>query len=220
MLFRSLPKKHIVDRYVDTVSHLGVRNDGKGLDYFLSKSDQLDKQDIPGAQWGGFIAVVIGAALGTKRWPTEHFKKLCQALEHPIVLLGGKEDRERGEMIAASDPIKIYNACGKFTLNESADWVRRSKFVITGDTGLMHIAAAFKKPIISLWGNTVPVFGMTPYYGKDSVSNVILEHKVWCRPCSKIGYERCPLGHFACMKRIEPELVLSVAREWLKASVR
>ena len=145
-----LPDKHIVDRYLDTVSHLGVRNDGKGLDYFLSDSDKLSKQDIPGAQWGGFVAVVIGAALGTKRWPTEHFKKLCQELEHPIVLLGGKEDRERGEMIAASDPIKIYNACGKFTLNESADWVRRSKFVITGDTGLMHIAAAFKKPIISL----------------------------------------------------------------------
>jgi heptosyltransferase-2 len=172
----------------------------------------LTKDDIPGAQWGGFIAVVIGAALGTKRWPKEHFQQLCKELNHPIVLLGGKEDRARGEFIASVDPIKIYNACGKFTLNESADWVRRAKLVITGDTGLMHIAAAFRKPIVSIWGNTVPAFGMTPYYGAESVDHVILQHKVWCRPCSKIGYERCPLGHFSCMQSIKPEQVLEVVR--------
>ncbi len=210
-----LPEKHIVDRYLDTVKGLGVKNDGRGLDYFLAESDLLGKSDIPGAQWGGFVAVVIGAALGTKRWPTEHFKTLCEQLDHPIVLLGGKEDRQRGEEIASADPIKIYNACGKFSLNESADWVRRAKFVVTGDTGLMHIAAAFRKPIISIWGNTVPAFGMTPYYGSDAVDHVLLEHKVWCRPCSKIGYARCPIGHFSCMKKIEPLRVLELARQWL-----
>lgn len=210
-----LPKKHIVDRYLDTVKALGVKNDGRGLDYFLAESDMLGKSDIPGAQWGGFVAVVIGAALGTKRWPTEHFKTFCAQLDHPIVLLGGKEDRPRGEEIAAVDPIKIYNACGKFSLNESADWVRRSKFVVTGDTGLMHIAAAFRKPILSIWGNTVPAFGMTPYYGADPVDQVLLEQRVWCRPCSKIGFERCPIGHFSCMKKIEPLRVLELARQWL-----
>lgn len=210
-----LPAKHIVDRYLETVKSLGVENDGKGLDHFLSPSDALTQADIPGAQRAGYVAVVIGAALGTKRWPKEHFQAFCRQLDHPIVLLGGKEDRERGEFIASVDPVKIYNACGKFSLNESADWVRKSKFVVTGDTGLMHIAAAFRKPIISLWGNTVPAFGMTPYYGSDIVISHILEHKVWCRPCSKIGYERCPLGHFSCMQRITPEKVLAVAREVL-----
>jgi len=210
-----LPAKHIVDRYLDTVKPLGVENDGRGLDYFLSPSDELTCDDIPGAQWAGYVAVVIGAALGTKRWPKEHFQSFCRQLDHPIVLLGGKEDRERGDFIASVDPIKIYNACGKFSLNESADWVRKSKFVVTGDTGLMHIAAAFRKPIISLWGNTVPAFGMRPYYGDDPVPFSVLEHKVWCRPCSKIGYERCPLGHFSCMQRIMPESVLAIAREVL-----
>ena len=215
-----LPEKHIVDRYLETVRNLGVINDGKGLDYFIAEDEQLSKADIPGAQWGGFVAVVIGAALGTKRWPTEHFKSFCRQLEHPIVLLGGKEDRKRGEEIARIDPIKIYNACGKFSLNESADWVRRSKFVVTGDTGLMHIAAAYRKPILSLWGNTVPAFGMTPYYGSNPGQHVAFEHKVWCRPCSKIGYERCPIGHFSCMRKIEPEEVLKIAREWINSSVR
>ena len=214
-----LPETHIVDRYLDAVKPLGVVNDGRGLDYFISEADQLKKEDMPGAQWGGFVAVVIGAALGTKRWPTDHFKSFCQQLNHPIVLLGGEEDRERGAEIASTDPIKIYNACGKFSLNESADWVRRSKFVVTGDTGLMHIAAAYRKPIISIWGNTVPAFGMTPYYGSDEVPHELLEHKVWCRPCSKIGYDRCPIGHFSCMRKIEPEEVLTIARQWLHSSI-
>ena len=101
-----------------------------------------------------------------------------------------------GEIIAESDPVKIYNACGKFSLNESADLVRRAKLVISHDTGLMHIAAAFKKNILSVWGNTMPSFGMTPYQTKYEVFQV---NKLWCRPCSKTGYDKCPLGHFKCM---------------------
>jgi heptosyltransferase-2 len=74
----------------------------------------------------------------------------------------------------------------------------------------MHIAAAYKKPIISLWGNTVPLFGMTPYYGDAAVSDVIMQvNKLWCRPCSKIGYKKCPLGHFKCMEKINVDDVLS-----------
>ena len=138
-------------------------------------------------------------------------------LNHPIMLLGGLEDADEGERIAADDPIKIYNACGKFNLNESADLVRRAKLVITNDTGLMHIASAFKRPAISLWGNTVPEFGMYPYYGDNFLQHFeqasssphlpydVLEiRKLSCRPCSKIGYDKCPRGHFKCMELIEP----------------
>jgi len=108
------------------------------------------------------------------------------------------------------------HACGKFRINESADLVRKSKIVITNDTGLMHIAAAFKRPVISLWGNTVPSFGMTPYYGATTVSHVIMQtNKLWCRPCSKIGYKKCPLGHFNCMEKIDVNAVLESARQRL-----
>jgi heptosyltransferase-2 len=147
---------------------------------------------------------VIGAAHGTKRWPDHKWKEFCKEVRYPVILLGGPEDRERGDAIATVDDVKVYNACGKFSLNESADLVRKARLVVTNDTGLMHIAAAFKKPVISLWGNTVPAFGMTPYYGEKMVPSVILETKrLWCRPCSKIGFEKCPLGHFRCMERIE-----------------
>lgn len=197
-----MPRVHIVDRYLDTVKFLGVTNDGKGLDYFIPPNDVVPDVDIPAAQSLGYIGIVIGAAHDTKKLPLHKLKELCQTIKHPIILLGGPEDKAIGEEIASVDPIKIYNSCGKFRLNESADLVRRAKVIITHDTGLMHIAAAFKKPVISVWGNTVPAFGMAPYFGDNNIRHDKFEvNGLWCRPCSKIGYNNCPLGHFKCMEK-------------------
>ena len=214
-----LPDVHIVDRYMDTVASFGVKNDGAGLDYFISKEDVINDSDLPTPHQLGFVGVVIGAALNTKKYPFHHLKRLCELLDHPIVLLGGLEDADEGDRIAASDKIKIYNACGKFGLNESADLVRRAKLVVTNDTGLMHVAAAYKRPLISLWGNTVPAFGMYPYYGskflqatgarKNELPYDIIEiNNLRCRPCSKIGYDKCPKGHFKCMEQIKSSTIL------------
>ncbi|MEI9808990.1 MAG: glycosyltransferase family 9 protein [Bacteroidota bacterium] len=193
----TLPKVHIVDRYLATLKSFGVKNDNAGLDYFIAEKEETKRNDIPHSHHAGYIACVIGAAHGTKRWPVEKWKEFAQKMDHPIILLGGKEDAANGKEIASVDDVKVYNACGKFSLNESADLVKKAKLVVTNDTGLMHIAAAFKKPVISLWGNTVPSFGMYPYYGDAKVSDTILQtNKLWCRPCSKIGYDKCPLGAF------------------------
>lgn len=208
-----LPDVHIVDRYLKTVASFGVKNDGAGLDYFIAEQEKIKRQDIPASHTAGYIACVIGAAHGTKRWPIHKWKEFCTKMNHPIILLGGSEDRVNGDEIAAVDTIKVYNACGKFKLNESADLVRNAKLVISNDTGLMHIAAAFKRPVISLWGNTVPAFGMYPYYGDAPVSDVIMQtNKLFCRPCSKIGYNKCPLGHFKCMEKIEVDEVINKVR--------
>jgi ADP-heptose:LPS heptosyltransferase len=197
-----MPRVHIVDRYLDTVKPLGVYNDGKGLDYFIPEHDVVRDSDIPAAQSLGFIGIVIGAAHNTKKLPLHKLKELCEKINHPIILLGGPEDRQMGNEIASIDPVKIYNSCGKFSLNESADLVRRAKSIVTHDTGLMHIAAAFKKTIVSIWGNTVPSFGMIPFFGKSQVQHELFEvNGLWCRPCSKIGYSKCPLGHFNCMEK-------------------
>ncbi len=228
-----LPEVHIVDRYMETLLSFGIKNDEQGLDYFIPDNEHVHESDIPAAQLAGYIGIVIGGAHNTKKYPVEKWKELCAKLDHPIILLGGKEDREDGEAIASIDSIKIYNACGKFSLNESADLVRRAKLVITNDTGLMHVAAAFKKPVISLWGNTVPEFGMYPHYGNGNgdIEEIVSDNKLnkfgnreivsagklhdiieidslSCRPCSKIGYKKCPLGHFKCMKLISSETVV------------
>ena len=206
-----MPPVHIVDRYMDTVRGFGVRNDGVGLDYFIPSGDIVKEGDIPAAHLAGYIGLVIGAAHATKRLPLHKLREFCTGIQHPVILLGGPEDRALGEDLAAIDPIKIYNACGKFNLNESADLVRRARLIVTHDTGLMHIAAAFKRPLISIWGNTVPAFGMYPYYGENFLANYvgggdlpfdIMEVKgLPCRPCSKIGYEKCPKRHFKCMEQ-------------------
>jgi len=208
-----LPRVHIVDRYIKTVESFGVKNDGLGLDYFISPADETSKEDIPVSHSAGYIACVIGAAHGTKRWPVHKWMAFCKEIDHPVILLGGKEDASNGDEITSVDPIKIYNACGKFKLNESADLVRKARLVISNDTGLMHIAAAYKKQVISLWGNTVPEFGMTPYYGDSAISSIPLQTKVWCRPCSKIGYDKCPLGHFKCMEKITVDELLERVRQ-------
>ena len=215
----TLPEKHIVDRNLETVASLGIVNDGLGLDYFIPEKDTITQKDLPASHMLGYIAVVIGAALATKKMPLHKLKELCTAIKHPIILLGDKGDQEDGQAIAASDDIKIYNACGKFNLNESADLLRGAKLVITHDTGLMHIAAALQKPIISIWGNTVPAFGMYPYYGKLSAQHfdVVQINKLWCRPCSKIGYKKCPKGHFKCMELIAVnDIVNMVTRQLSK----
>jgi ADP-heptose:LPS heptosyltransferase len=221
-----MPDRHIVDRYLDTVSSFGVRNDGAGLDYFIPPKDQVKETDIPTSHQAGYVGLVIGAARATKKLPLHKLKEICTGARHPLILLGGSEDAEIAEQLAALDPIKIYNACGKFNLNESADLVRQAKLVVTHDTGLMHIAAAFKRPILSVWGNTVPEFGMYPYYGKNYLDNFrpgkttglsgnlpfeMLEVKgLSCRPCSKIGYDKCPKGHFKCMELQPVERIVAI----------
>ncbi len=211
-----LPDIHIVDRYLATVAKLGVVNDGKGLDHFIPAKDHIAANDIPLSHAFGFIGIVIGAALNTKKLPVHKLKDLCAELTYPIILLGGAEDRLAGEEIAAMDGIKIYNACGKFSLHESADLVRRSKLIITHDTGLMHIAAAFKKPVISIWGNTVPEFGMGPYYGNEQILNHMAEVRgLSCRPCSKIGYDKCPKGHFKCMELQDINGIQTIVRSYV-----
>jgi ADP-heptose:LPS heptosyltransferase len=202
-----LPKIHIVDRYLKTVEFLGVNNDNKGLDYYLNGNYELETL-LPSSHLK-YIAVVIGAQHATKRLPVERLIELCSNINHPVVLLGGPEDTERGEIIAETAGKHVYNGCGKFKLDQSAFLIKMSEKVISHDTGLMHIAAAFKKPILSIWGNTVPEFGMYPYQVDES--RIFEVSGLNCRPCSKIGHNTCPKGHFKCMNSINLTELIKVA---------
>ncbi len=208
-----LPKKHIVERYMETVKSIGVVNDNLGLDYFVPENEIVKQEDIPVSHSHGYIGIVIGAAHNTKKLPLHKLKELCTKIDHPIILLGGKEDFINAVEIASADSVKIYNACGKFSLSESADLIKRAKLIISHDTGLMHIASAFKKNIISVWGNTVPSFGMYPYQTNYVIAEV---KKLWCRPCSKIGYRKCPLGHFKCMEKQSVDGIVQQVNIFLK----
>jgi ADP-heptose:LPS heptosyltransferase len=212
-----LPNVHIVDRYLEAAKPLGIKNDALGLDYFIAEKDNVPMDWLPETHRNGYVAYAIGAQHETKKLPLARMIELCDKINKPIVLLGGKEDQENGEKIKAffersEDSEKfekgleelgkktlIYNACGLYNLHQSASLLKRARYVFAHDTGLMHIAAALKKEVFSIWGSTIPSFGMYPYRTKFTV----LENtKLDCRPCSKIGFDKCPKGHFKCMKEM------------------
>lgn len=198
-----LPQTHIVNRYFETVKALGVINDDKGLDHFIHDKDQIDALSyLPTQFQNGYNVLVVGGSYFTKQIPSNKLKEICMQSSMPLVLLGGKDDGVIGEQIYQRFKDKTINLCGKLNINQSASVIQQSQTVITSDTGLMHIAAAYKKNIISLWGNTIPEFGMGPYL--PGINSHLLEVKnLSCRPCSKLGFHKCPKGHFKCMNDIK-----------------
>jgi ADP-heptose:LPS heptosyltransferase len=211
-----MPRRHITHRSLDTVAAFGVKDDGGGLDYFIAEKDRVNEADIPAAHLSGYIAIVIGASYKTKKLPVEKLRLLCDKLHHPVILLGGREDEADGARIAEADPVKIYNACGKFNLSESADLVRRARLVISHDTGLQYIACAFNKTVLALWGSTSPRLDVEPYYSVPFLKsltelpyeNIIRMPELGCQPCSKYGNKKCPLGHFKCMRQMDIDYIV------------
>lgn len=203
-----LPQVHIVDRYFKAVEKLGVHNDGQGLDFFFNEGDEMHLEDLPGNFRNGFAAVVIGGQHATKILPTEKVVEVCETLGCPVMLVGGPEDAARGEWIVQRTGLNVFNSCGHLTVGQSASLVGLADVVLTNDTGMMHVAAALRKPIVSVWGNTVPEFGMTPYLPSGFPPAVIVENKsLRCRPCDKLGNDRCPKGHFQCMKTLDSQMI-------------
>ncbi len=204
-----LPAIHIVDRYFKAVQKYGVNNDGKGLDYFIPEKERVSLGSLPKTHLNGYIALVIGGKHATKQMPPAKLVALCKEISKPIIILGGKEDRDVAELIVSQSGKMIFNACGLYNLNQSASLLASADRVITHDTGLMHIAAALKKDILSIWGNTVPGFGMYQYFQANYTGDSqIAEVKgLSCRPCSKLGYKACPKIHFNCMNQINVEYI-------------
>jgi ADP-heptose:LPS heptosyltransferase len=214
-----LPDIHITDRYLDTISSFGVKNDGEGLDYFIPEKDIIIPCEISDNLQRDYVAVVIGAAHYTKRLPLHKMAQLLKGITYPLVLLGGQEDKSAGDQLALSLGLQAFNACGRFTLNQSASLVKQSRMVITHDTGLMHIAAAFRKPMISIWGNTIPEFGMYAYYGNSGIVDYRADVKgLKCRPCSKIGYKQCPVKHFRCMEDQDIQTIIDKVSDTMNRS--
>jgi ADP-heptose:LPS heptosyltransferase len=190
------------------------------LDYFIPDPDEVERSVFPGTFHEEFTGLVIGGMHYTKQIPLEKLIQLIRSLHMPVILLGSRDNRVLGdEIINACPDARIHNACGQFNINQSASLIRQASLIITPDTGLMHIAAAFKKKIISVWGNTVPEFGMYPYL-PDPDSRIFEVHGLSCRPCSRIGYEKCPKKHFRCMIEQDIEGMAELANNLVEGQKR
>jgi len=213
-----MPERHISLRCIDAMKQLGVIDDGKGLDYFIPDNECIKDEDLPHGHLFGYVAIVIGATHNTKKLPVYKLQEICTQINYPIVLIGGREDAEEGAAIASVNPEKIFNACGKFSLNESADLVRKAKLVISHDTGLQYVACAFQKPVLAIWGGTSPKLQVEPFYGtgNNSMHKNFIVQDLPCQPCSNYGTKKCPRGHFKCMKDQNTALIASTAMSILK----
>jgi len=212
-----MPDIHIVDRYFETVKHLGVKSDNQPGDFFIDGNNKVDINQTFGIE-GSFAAIAIGAQFATKRLPFEKLIEVIEQIKAPIILAGGPTDEELAKQIIDHFKLPtIYNACGGFNLQQSASIVSQASVLLTNDTGLMHIAVCYKTPIVSVWGNTVPQLGMYPYLPQNKELYSIHEVKgLNCRPCSKIGFKECPKGHFNCMMQQNSAEIVEKIQEKLK----
>ena len=209
----NLKEYSVVDSYFDV---LPIANDGLGLDYYYDeKSVSIEIKKELSTQ--PYIALVLAAKLATKRTPVLKIIDLVDQLDVHVILLGGKtEESYAAELMKGTQNKKCINKCGQLNLSESAHAVKMANKVISHDTGLMHIAAAFNKDMAVIWGSTAPAFGFAPYYKTDSKANILqLENNhISCRPCSKIGFDKCPKKHFKCIN----DLDFGVLVDWVRNS--
>ena len=210
-----LGEQHIVDRYFLALKPLGVENDGAGLDYFL-QPEELDAARRAVASNDSFCVLVLAATHHTKRIPESLAVEIIEQLDTSTVLLGGDDVLSIAEQVLAKAPKnKVINLCGKVPLRVSAAVLQLAWAVITPDTGLMHMAAALRRPTVVVWGNTAPPFGMYPYLPKEEQGLAAYAQvgKLSCQPCSRIGYASCPQGHFRCMADQSAKSIVQQAKK-------
>jgi len=208
-----MPDIHIVDRYLDPLKKWGVLDDGKGLDYFFPENFQSKEAD--NLKDKKYVVFALGGAHEGKRMTDHQWINVGLAIHHPIVLLGGKEDVSSANIIAKALEKKSVNFCNQLSLHGSATVIKNAELVLSGDTGMMHIASAFQKKIISLWGCTVPQFGMYPYRAHEA--SVMLEPDAHPkRPCSKLG-DKCKYGmESRCITGINNDKIIREVERLLK----
>lgn len=209
-LKRFINPKHLVERYLETVEFLGVKNDNKPIDYHINGNYQTSDL-LPESHSNKYVAFIMGATHFTKRLPVEKIIKICSQIDLPIILLGGDDVKENANLVEKELGAKIFNTCGKINLDQSVFLVSKADSVIGFDTGLTHISEAFNKPLVSIWGGTTPeLLGVSPYKVEQSL---IVDVDLPCRPCSKFGLEKCPLQHFKCMWDIPEDKISDFTKQ-------
>lgn len=187
----------IPSRYASSIP---IKLDEHGLDFFLPAGFPVEGKNPK------LIGISPGSRHFTKRYPTEYFIQLGKILLEngfEIALIGGKEDKFLCDKIAKEIPA-AHNLCSDDDLFQTAAAIKKCSAVVCNDSGLMHLASALQVPLIAIFGSTVEEFGFFPYNCK----NIIMENKhLNCRPCSHIGKNHCPKGHFNCMKEILPQAI-------------
>ncbi len=166
--------------------------------------------------WRGkpVLGLSPGAAYGpAKRWPEDYFAKVAQQMLDQgwdVWLFGAESDQPLINRIMELTDNRCDSLAGRTELDETIALLSLVSGVVTNDSGLMHMAAALNKPVVSLYGSTSPDF--TPPLSQNAT---ILKLDLECQPCFK---RVCPLGHFRCMRDLTPDRVLQITQTWEASS--
>lgn len=196
----------VAERYFEAARGLDVRPDGAPPQFFLGPAATAwARQWLAGHGISDRPRAVLapGAAHFTKRWPLDRWRATAERLRDrgfSLVTVGGAEDHPLGEALA---PFAV-NAAGRTSLQQTGALLAAARLVVSGDTGVMHMATGVATPVVALFGPTVRQFGFFPYQARAEV----LERPLDCRPCSVMGGARCPMGHHRCLVAIEPDDVV------------
>ena len=156
------------------------------------------------------IGINCGSMWDTKKWPAENFAAVADELKdrgYTPVITGSEQDRADVEKFIAAAKYKHLNYCGKTRLKELPALISTFRYMVTNDSGPMHIATAVGVPCVAVFGPTTKELGFTPYDEKSMVAEI---EGLDCRPCGKHGGHKCPKGHFKCMNEITPANVLTL----------
>ncbi len=205
----------VAERYFAAARGLDVRPDGEPPELFLGApavrevDEWLEHTGLGAAR--PLLAVAPGAAHATKQWPVEHWRTLVDrsvGAGMDVAVVGGAGDVAIAEQVAAGRGSRSVSAAGSFGLQATGAVLRRAKALVSGDTGVMHMATAVGTPVVAIFGPTVEAFGFFPYTRRAEV----LQLDLACRPCSSKGGPVCPLGHHDCLVRIAPDDVYAALR--------
>jgi heptosyltransferase-2 len=202
----------VAERYFTAARGLDVRPDGEPPDFFLGEKARQEVDGWLESSTMGrkrvLVAVAPGAAHQTKRWPASHWHTLIDRLvcqNYDVVAVGGSADQALAESLSTHQSGRVVSAAGRFGLQGTGALLKRSAALISGDTGVMHMATGVGTPVVALFGPTVREFGFFPY----TPAARVVELDLPCRPCSSKGSAQCPLGHHRCLVEVGPELVFS-----------
>ena len=203
---KSLVINSTVELYQSALSSLGI-SDSLDAPSLIVPDPQLPFDPPPAAK---IIMLFPGAAHYTKRYPIASFKELLTHSpgDYYYLIAGSRSEHLLCEELHRVCMEKSINLAGKLSFGQILKAMQLSSWVISSDSGPMHLAASIARPQIAIFGATHPRLGFAPMNPNARVLCLNLD----CQPCSLHGSDICPQGHFKCMLDIAPETILSILR--------
>lgn len=213
------PEQHEVERDLTLISDFNIYV----FDRFPKLFSQIrDKEKIislmqkykirPGEH--RVLAIAPGSIWKTKRWIMDYYRELCLLLsknDYYIFIIGNESDRAIASHINHNSK-NVFNLCGELNIPQTLELLKKCDLLISNDSAPVHIASSIDKPVIDIFGPTVPEFG---FYPLNKLSICLGDKSLNCRPCGKHGSDKCPTGNFECMKNIKPVQVLQIVKKVL-----